>query len=348
MESKSIPDRGWVRVAVVAVVAVAGGFVIWLVVRGNSSSPPAAETVSPARQAPIAGSTRVSEPGLRRLAAVLGTPVYWAGRERGVAYELTKAPDGRTYLRYLPNGVAAGTRKPYLTVGTYPVADALAVTRAAARKQGVVRLAPGAGGVAFYAKSRPTNVYVAFPGSNYQIEVYDPAAAPMHELVAAGRIRPVHSSGAGAVAIGTTAAASSPAALAKLSATLAQPIYWLGRIPGSTYELTRTPDGRVYVRYLPGRRARRVEQAVPDGRELSPRRRRRRDTRRGPEGRRRRGVRAARRGRILLERTADERLRGVPRRRRADRDLRSSCAAGPPAGRCRSSSSRLLNRPCPA
>jgi hypothetical protein len=252
LESKSIPDRSWVRVAVVAAVAVAAGVVIWLVVRGNSStSSPAAETVRPPRQVSIAGSTRVSERGLRRLAAVLGTPVYWAGRERGVTYELTEAPDGRTYLRYLPKGVAAGTRKPYLTVGTYPVADALAVTRAAARKQGVVRLAPGAGGVAFYAKSRPTNVYVAFPGSDYQIEVYGPVAAPMHELVAAGRIRPVHSSGARAVATGTTAAASSPAALAKLSATLAQPIYWLGRIPGSTYELTRTPDGRVYVRYLP-------------------------------------------------------------------------------------------------
>lgn len=50
---------------------------------------------------------------------------------------------------------------------------------------------PGGGGVAFYARTRPTNVYVAYPGTDVQIEVYDRSAGRAHRLVAAGRIVPV-------------------------------------------------------------------------------------------------------------------------------------------------------------
>jgi len=39
--------------------------------------------------------------------------------------------------------------------------------------------------------------------------------------------------------------------LATLAHTLRQPIYWAGPKAGYTYELTRTSDGKVYVRYLP-------------------------------------------------------------------------------------------------
>ena len=45
--------------------------------------------------------------------------------------------------------------------------------------------------------------------------------------------------------------AVSPAELSALAATLRQPIYWLGRKPGVTYELARTGAGAVFVRYLP-------------------------------------------------------------------------------------------------
>ncbi|HET9667033.1 MAG TPA: hypothetical protein VFP09_09770 [Desertimonas sp.] len=47
------------------------------------------------------------------------------------------------------------------------------------------------------------------------------------------------------------AVAVSPAGLSALAATLGQPIYWLGRKPGVTYELARTDTGAVFVRYLP-------------------------------------------------------------------------------------------------
>ena len=46
-------------------------------------------------------------------------------------------------------------------------------------------------GIAFYDASRPTNVYVAWPGVGVQVEVYDPSAANAQRLVASGAIAPV-------------------------------------------------------------------------------------------------------------------------------------------------------------
>jgi hypothetical protein len=51
---------------------------------------------------------------------------------------------------------------------------------------------------------------------------------------------------------GTTVEAISVAALRALPASLGHSVYWAGPQAGATYELTRTPDGRVYVRYLTG------------------------------------------------------------------------------------------------
>ena len=133
----------------------------------------------------------VSARSLRVLGAQLGRPIYWAGPRNGVTYEFTETADKRTYVRYLPVGVSAGSPKSFLTVATYPVGNAFAVTSAAARRTGSVRLPVGGGGVAFYSASRPTNVYVAFPGSNVQLEIFDPASAALHKLVAAGSIRKV-------------------------------------------------------------------------------------------------------------------------------------------------------------
>lgn len=48
----------------------------------------------------------------------------------------------------------------------------------------------------------------------------------------------------------TTVQAASVATLRALPGSLGHPVYWDGPRTGATYELTRTPDGRVYVRYL--------------------------------------------------------------------------------------------------
>jgi hypothetical protein len=187
---------------------------------------------------------------LRVLGAQLGRPIYWAGPRNGVTYEFTETADKRTYVRYLPAGVSAGSPKSFLTVATYPVGNAFAVTSTAARRTGSVRLPVGGGGVACYSASRPTNVYVAFPGSNVQLEIFDPASAALHKLVAAGSIRKV-SAEANVATVETKAGVTSPAGLKKRSAKSGHPIFWVGPVSGSRLELSRSPDGRVYVRYLP-------------------------------------------------------------------------------------------------
>jgi hypothetical protein len=44
------------------------------------------------------------------------------------------------------------------------------------------------GAIAFYERSHPTNVYIAFPRVSEQIEVFDPVAGSARSLVARGLI----------------------------------------------------------------------------------------------------------------------------------------------------------------
>ncbi len=58
-----------------------------------------------------------------------------------------------------------------------------------------------------------------------------------------------HSSATPPVASG--AYGITPQDLGRLAVSIHQPIFWLGRKPGYTYELTRGESGKIYVRYLP-------------------------------------------------------------------------------------------------
>ncbi len=152
----------------------------------------AAALVQAGRALPVAQGERLGLTlvALKKELASFGATVYWIGPKSGVTYEYTRNPNGNVYLRYLPNGVAVGASGDYPTVGTYPMSNAVATTRAAAGRVGSVRVKL-AGAEAFYSKSKPTSVYVAFTGSDYQIEVYDPVAARALAAVRSGQVRPV-------------------------------------------------------------------------------------------------------------------------------------------------------------
>jgi hypothetical protein len=234
--------RSWGRLAaVVAIAAVAGLGTWWFAVRDRVGTQTAQLGSS---------SADMSERSLRALSDAVGRPVYWAGPQSGVTYEFTETADRRIYVRYLPLGVAAGSPHPYLTVASYPVVKAFAVTSAAAGRPGMVKL-PVSGGVGFYANARPTNAYIAYPGSDTQIELYDPSGVALRQLVAAGRIQLVGSSAAALPGPQIRPTRTSDSALLTLSAKLDEPIYWLGALPGRTLELTRAPYGRIDLRYLP-------------------------------------------------------------------------------------------------
>jgi hypothetical protein len=200
------------------------------------------------KSATRAPATGVSVAELTRFSSSVGHPVYWAGAQPGSTYELSRTKDGRVFVRYLPSGAKLGDPKPkYLAVGTYPQANAFAVLKATAKKQGVKTTRLRGGGLAFADKTHPTSVYLAYPGSNYQIEVYDPSPARALRLVVSGKVVPI-----GVAAAGRAPATRATAAQLKaLASRLGHPLYWAGTRADATYEVTRTSDARVYVRYLP-------------------------------------------------------------------------------------------------
>jgi hypothetical protein len=233
------------RVGPAAAVGVAAlaAFGVWLAISPHGGGMP-----KPAKVV-----TAVSEQGLRTIAGTLGQPIYWAGSKSGMTYELTRTPDGRSFVRYLPKGVAVGAPASYLTIATYPIANAFTVTSGAASRSASVRVAVGHGAVAFYNKARPTNVYEAFPRTNYQVEVYSPSPTGARQLVSHGLISALggrtHTTTAPAPR--TAAVAATRGDLTTVARKLGRPIFWAGSEQHMTYELTQTPDGRVYVRYLP-------------------------------------------------------------------------------------------------
>jgi hypothetical protein len=177
-------------VTAAAALAVTGGVVVVVVSQtgGDGAKPRPLTKVAPKR-----GNTVVllSEHGLETLANTLGHPIYWVGPRPRVVYELTSAPDGRIFLRYLPAGSKAGAKGAYLSVGTYPFAGAFAATVRAARRKGLARVKVGAGVAAVYARGRPTNVYVAFRGADYQIELFDAKPGAARRIAAERRVVPV-------------------------------------------------------------------------------------------------------------------------------------------------------------
>jgi hypothetical protein len=225
---------GLVWLGLLVLLGIAVGVGIWLVFRGDDDSP-------------ATGATTLSVKQLTQLAKGTSRPIYWAGAEPNTTYELTQTEDGDMYLRYLPAGAKVGDpNAKYFTVGTYAQVDAFAKLKATAQKQGVETITVAGGGLAFQDKTHPRSVYIAYPQSDYQIEVYHPVEGRAKALVRSGRITRL-----GAPVTPARPSAASEEQLKQLAAELGHPVYWAGAEAGMTYELTRTPRGRVYIRYLP-------------------------------------------------------------------------------------------------
>jgi hypothetical protein len=190
-----------IRIGAVIAVALAAAFVVWLLVRNDDSSSNAStQTVSTVATTPTTTTpsneanppAATSETELQRLAAA-GATVYWAGpAEAGTTLTLVKVPNGTFYVRYLPPGAeVTDPIPPSLVVATYPLEGALAAVKRAAKSPDSVSIPIANGGTAVYAKSKPTNVYFAYPKSSTQIEVYDPSPGRALQLVTSGSVTPV-------------------------------------------------------------------------------------------------------------------------------------------------------------
>ncbi len=175
------PRAGQVRVALAVLVAIAVGLGLWLNRGGDDSAPSA--------PASIRGIVSFSE--LRSIAGAGPNPIYWAGARPGTELELTRESDGSAFVRYLPAGAEAGDpRADFLTIGTYLVADAAASIRRLVGSHGAGVRTGSDGSLIAADPRKPSSVYIAKPGSEVEVEVFDPSPRRALSLALSGSVEP--------------------------------------------------------------------------------------------------------------------------------------------------------------
>jgi hypothetical protein len=180
--AETVGTTSRLRIGGIVVLAIVVAVIVWLIVKGDDKK------IKSAAPPPASAATLDT---LRTLPGQLGHSVYWAGPQGRFTYELTQV-NGNIFIRYLPAGVGLGDPRPdFLTVGTYPKARSYQVLkRQGKRSGGHSRSVPG-GGIAVWSNSRPQSVYVAYPGNNVQVEVYDPSAQRALRLATSGAVNPI-------------------------------------------------------------------------------------------------------------------------------------------------------------
>lgn len=173
--------RRWPKILLLVLsVALIAAVVVWLV-GDDDSSPAAAEP-------DVVAAKQLSE-----FAAEDDKPVYWLGERPNESYELTEAPSGRVYVRYLTGDAEAGDeRADFVTVATYPDGDGIAALHRAAREEEGAELGrTDDGAVLLIDPTSPNNAHLAYPGPNLQIEVYSPVPGQALRLASRGAVQPI-------------------------------------------------------------------------------------------------------------------------------------------------------------
>lgn len=123
----------------------------------------------------INGQVALTEEQLFTLVKENGVTAYWSGPQPNAMYALTITPDKQVYVKYLPDGKGLGDPNlNYRVIASYPEPGAYDITRAAGTQANSVAFVNSDGAAVYYSKDKPTNVYVAFSGEPYEIEIFDP------------------------------------------------------------------------------------------------------------------------------------------------------------------------------
>lgn len=167
----------------VLVVVIAVGLGLYLLLKDSGKNHPTKPVAS------RIGPTTMSAAEIKGFARTLKTPFYWVGPQAGYRYEFTRATTGYLYVRYLPAGAHNGNKSDkYLVVTTYPYPGALAALKKGAKGSGF-----GGPGQRFIwiDPTDPKSVYVAFPGVDYEIEIYNPSPPIAAATAQSAKLRPV-------------------------------------------------------------------------------------------------------------------------------------------------------------
>jgi len=171
---------------------IAGAVVVVIVIAIISFSLGGSKSKSSTTTAATSASQQVglSTTGIKTAVDALGRggKVYWLGPVQGDQYTLVSKANGQVTVTYVPAGQDPKSNGNWRAVGTYPVAGAFSVTKTAGANPGSKLVTNSDGSIVVYSDSRPTNVYVAFPGVNYQIEIYDPTPGAALQAATGGLV----------------------------------------------------------------------------------------------------------------------------------------------------------------
>jgi hypothetical protein len=179
----AVDSSGWLRIGTAVALAVAAAVAVWLIVKGDDEA---------GKSGVSSTASAATLSTLQALPGELGHDVYWAGLQQpSFKRELTQVNDN-IYIRYLPFGVHVGDPRPdWLTIGTYPKAQAYGLLKKLSRAPGQISRPAASGGIAVWSQKRPQSVYLAYPRSDVQIEVYDPSATRARRLAMTGAVKPL-------------------------------------------------------------------------------------------------------------------------------------------------------------
>jgi len=125
--------------------------------------------------AQTSGGVCLTEEELKSLIKENGIQAYWTGPLKDAKYSLNASVTGQVFIRYVPSGAQCDDVRPnFRVIATYAETDAFATTQAAGATADGVSLLNADGSIVYFNRNNPTNIYVAFPGIDYQIEIYDP------------------------------------------------------------------------------------------------------------------------------------------------------------------------------
>jgi hypothetical protein len=166
-----------------AIAASALGLAMLAGCGGSESSSNSTESTSP-------GAAQIVSPdSLRETASESATPIYWAGEQDETELELSQPEKDRTYVRYLTGGAEAGDKRAdFLTVGTYALPNAVASLRRQAKRSGGTLGHAPPNATVYYDRGNAQSVYLAYPGTPVEVEVFDPSFKQALRLVESGQV----------------------------------------------------------------------------------------------------------------------------------------------------------------
>ena len=131
----------------------------------------------------LLGETGLSQEELFQLVKDNQLTAFWAGPQEGAKFSLTVTADKQVFIKYLPSGNGLSDTNPnYRIIATYPEPAAFDITRAAGTQSNAVAFVNNDGAAVYYDKSKANNVYLAYSGINYSVEIFDPDAEAALQL----------------------------------------------------------------------------------------------------------------------------------------------------------------------